>query len=359
MAMVKEFSVVELRRRFANAFPPRPLLYWSDLCCSAGVGWGAFVLAVQSPPGGLVHLTALAVAVIALLRAAIFIHEITHLRTGALPGFAIVWNLVVGFPFLLPSLMYVGSHNDHHRQITFGTIHDPEYAPLARWSTGRLLWFVLALVFVPALLILRWGVLGPVSFFIAPLRRFLIARASTLAINADYRRPLPRGKQATDWVVQEVAVVLTCWGMAASLYLGWLSFSWLVHWSVVATAILMVNQIRTLAAHRYDNDGAQVDVSAQLLDSVTLSGWVFPTVLAAPVGLRFHALHHVLPTVPYHSLGAVHRLVLAEFPSGSPYQQTQERGIWAAILTLLRTSQVANAVVNPSVEMTRRAQRNT
>ena len=339
--MEREFPAAELRRRFANAFPPQPLLYWGDLFASAGVGWGAFTIGATASSGTVLHLTATGVAVVALLRAAIFIHEITHLRDGSLPGFAVSWNLIVGFPLLLPSLMYVGSHNDHHRQPTFGTSYDPEYAPLAHWSWGRILWFVVSLVFVPALLILRWGVLGPLAFFLPRLRRLLIERASTLVTNPDYRRPAPRGKHAVRWLIQEIAVALTVWGVAASIDQGWLSLQWIVQWYIVMTGIALVNQVRTLAAHRYDNDGSQLDATAQLLDSVTLSGWTFPTVLAAPLGLRFHALHHVLPTVPYHSLGFVHRLLLEELPLDSPYRQTQERGIFAAVKSLLRQSRAA------------------
>ena len=68
---------------------------------------------------------------------------------------------------------------------------------------------------------------------------------------------------------------------------------------------------------------------------MTLSGRLLPTVLAAPVGLRLHALHHLLPTVPYHSLGALHRLLLAEFPANSSYARTQESSITSAVRKLL------------------------
>jgi fatty acid desaturase len=340
--MEREFSAAKLRRRFANAFPPQPFLYWSDLLISASIGWGAFTIGATASPGTLSYLVATGIALVALLRSAIFIHEIAHLRDQSLPGFEVAWNLLVGFPFLLPSLMYVGSHNDHHRQPTFGTSHDPEYAPISYWSRGRILWFVVSTVFVPVLLIVRWGILGPLSFFIPRLRRWLIARASTLVINPDYRRPVLQGKPAVRWVMQEIAVAVTFWSIVVSLMQGWLSLQWFVQWYIVAAGMLMINQLRTLAAHRYDNDGSQLDATAQLLDSVTLSGWTFPTVLAAPVGLRFHALHHVLPTVPYHSLGSVHRLLLAELPSDSPYRLTQERGIGSAIFALLRKSRELN-----------------
>jgi fatty acid desaturase len=334
--MLREFSTGELRRRFANAFSPRPLLYWSDFLASAGMGWGMFVVSAGAPFGSWMYGAATVIAVVALLRAVIFIHELTHVRAGCLPGFSLAWHVCIGLPLLLPGLMYVGSHNDHHRQSTFGTRADPEYAPIAQWSRSRISWSVLSLVIVPFLLMLRWGVLGPLSFAIPPLRRLLIERASTLVINLDYRRSLPQGKQARSWLVQEVAVAVVFWGIMVGLYEGLLPFRWVVQWYVVATGLLLVNQVRTLAAHRYDNDGARLDVVAQLLDSVTLNGWPIPTVLAAPVGLRFHALHHLLPTVPYHALGTIHRILLSEFPADSPYARTQERGILAAVRVLLR-----------------------
>ncbi|MBI3248241.1 MAG: fatty acid desaturase [Deltaproteobacteria bacterium] len=332
--MQRTFSVVELRRQFASAFSPHPLIYWSDLLASAGIGWTAFALGARLPWGSLAYVCATTVAVLALLRAAVFIHEIAHFKEGALPGFVAGWHLLVGFPLLLPSLMYVGSHNDHHRQQTFGTLDDPEYAPLAHWSHWRILWFVLSVSFVPVLLWLRWGVVGPLAWLVPPLRRLLVARASTLAINSTYRRPAPTGKQALRWTIQEVAVSLTVWGSTFAVYLGWLPLQWVGQWYVVAVGVAMVNQVRTLAAHRYDNDGARLDAMAQLADSVTLRGWLAG--LAAPVGLRFHALHHILPTVPYHSLGALHRRLLGEFSADSPYGRTQARGIVAAVRDLFR-----------------------
>jgi len=300
-----------------------------------------FAVSASAPFGSLVYGAATVIAVVALLRAVIFIHELTHVRDGCLPGFSLAWHVCIGLPLLLPSLMYVGSHNDHHHQSKFGTRADPEYAPIARWSRSRMIWSVVSLVFVPFLLMLRWGVLGPLSFAIPPLRRLLIERASTLVINPDYRRPRPRGKQAKSWLMQEIAVAVVFWGIIVSLYTGLLPFRWAVQWYVVATGLLLVNQVRTLAAHRYGNDGAQLDVVAQLLDSVTLNGWSIPTVLAAPVGLRFHALHHLLPTVPYHALGTIHRILLSEFPADSPYARTQERGILAAVRILFRHAKKA------------------
>ena len=327
--------LADLRRRLATAFAPIPWIYWTDLLLSSFVGWGAFVVGATTPFLSFTYILTTLVAVIALLRATIFIHELSHLKRGAVPGFESAWNLLVGIPLLLPSLMY-DSHGDHHRQATFATMHDPEYAPIAQWSAFRVFRFVGSMVFVPLLLTLRWGVLGPLSFLLPPLRRLLIARASSLVINPQYKRPQPRQHERLRWSVQETATALAFW-TAISAAVGWSVTALLVlHWYVVGAGVAVVNQVRTLAAHRYQNDGRQLTSVEQLLDSINLTGPPFLTVLAAPVGLRYHALHHFLPTVPYHSLGKLHRRLLTELTSDSLYHQTEERGIFSAVQTLVR-----------------------
>jgi len=73
---------------------------------------------------------------------------------------------------------------------------------------------------------------------------------------------------------------------------------------------LTVNQVRTLFAHAYDGGGSSMSLAAQVADSTTVDGgWL--AALTHPVGTRFHALHHLAPSLPYHALGAAHRWLLA------------------------------------------------
>ena len=330
-----EQFAVQVRKRFASTFQPEGYIYWLDLLLSSLLGWTAFWLSIQQPFGSLAYLATTSTALLALLRAALFIHEIAHQKRGSLPGFECAWHALVGLPFMLPSLMYMGSHGDHHRPYPFGTADDPEYAPLVHGTPLGLVWFVLSVCVVPILLPLRWGIIGPLSFVIPPLRKVVIQRASTLVINPAYRRPLPGKPYRSRWLVQEWAAALVAWLVGVGWYAGYLPGTWLVQWCIVTSGMLIVNQIRTLAAHRYDNTGRRLSVTEQLLDSVNMCGWPALTVLAAPVGLRYHALHHLLPNVPYHSLGWLHRQLQAELPPAGVYQQTIERGILSAIRSLV------------------------
>ena len=82
---------------------------------------------------------------------------------------------------------------------------------------------------------------------------------------------------------------------------------------------------------------------AQLLDSCTiapkggLGGPIGALVRAlwAPVGLRYHALHHWIPSLPYHNLGRAHRLLLTALTPDAPYGRTIEPGFSAAIRDLV------------------------
>jgi mannose-6-phosphate isomerase-like protein (cupin superfamily) len=61
-----------------------------------------------------------------------------------------------------------------------------------------------------------------------------------------------------------------------------------------------------LAAHRFASDGRPRDHLGQFADSIdTPAGWW--AALWAPLGLRFHALHHLFPTLPFHNLRPAYR----------------------------------------------------
>lgn len=333
MAMLR--AAVDLTRDLATA---RAAIYWPDFLACALIGYAGLAVAILASPAWQVALGGI-IAVLALYRASGFIHELTHIRQGALPGFRFGWNLFVGIPLLLPSFMYEGVHTQHHAKTRYGTADDPEYLPLALMKPWSLPLFIVTAVLAPVALLLRFGVLTPLSLLVPPLRRIVVERASALSINPDYRRRAPEGAFARMWAWQEAGASL--WAIA--LLASPLAFGWrpLLTGMAVLSAVAVLNQLRTLVAHLWENDGAAMTVTGQYLDSVNVPPPALLAPLWAPVGLRYHALHHLLPSMPYHSLGEAHRRLLAHLGADSTYTQANYGGMLPLVGRIARSTMIA------------------
>lgn len=321
----------EWQRRFRDVRPD-PRIYYADLLTSAGISWACFFgglhVGFRSP-----WIVALwLIGALAIMRSVYFIHELGHQSPRKLPGFAVAWHVVAGVWALVPGLM-IDAHGLHHGHHSYGTDADPEYDRIARWGRLRLVWSVLMLVVVPPLLALRWGLLGPLSWLHPRLRRIVVERTSTLDTNPRFRRALPQGAKRRRFIAQEVLFAGFVWAFVALFVSGELPWLPLLWWWAMTALALMINQVRTLVAHAYEGDGRAMTDKEQLLDTLTLEGgWL--TELIAPLGDRFHALHHALPALPYHALGKVHRTLLAELAKDSAYRRTRTGGLGKALLRM-------------------------
>jgi fatty acid desaturase len=96
-----------------------------------------------------------------------------------------------------------------------------------------------------------------------------------------------------------------------------------------------------MVAHRYRNVGSRMTFIEQIEDSITVPGHPLLTELLFPVGLRYHGLHHMFPSLPYHSLGTAHRRLMVQLPADSPYRRTVRRSYLQAARELWRSARSA------------------
>jgi len=298
---------------------PNPRVYWADLLTTALVAWAAFATCLILPVS-VIALPIAAVAAAALYRGLCFLHEISHRAPNALPGFETVWNLLFGYPLLMPSFVYAEVHRNHHQVSTYGTAQDPEYLPFARNSTMTLL-FALESPLIPLALLIRFLPLSVIGLLSPGFQKWLVIRASSLTMNLAYHR------EATPELIRTIrsqsAVILIFWLIFGTL----MPLKFFALWLGVSSAISFVNTLRTLGAHAYESTGEPMDREAQLLDSIDTPG-AFWTELWAPVGLRYHALHHYLPGIPYHSLPEAWRRLSSQLPAESPGLAHSLRALW-------------------------------
>ncbi len=314
--------------------PPKPLVYWGDLLASAIIGYGAMFAAMTTATPWTIGV-AVVVAILALYRAGSFIHELTHIRHASLPGFRLGWNLLVGIPLLIPSFMYEGLHNLHHARTRYGTAEDPEYLPLALMKPWTVPLFVVVAAFGPVALLFRYGVLAPLSVIVPPLRGSLVARFSGLVINPLFRRRPPEGELARWWVWLELGTSLWAVALIAGVASGFIPPRNFAIFLGIASGSVVLNQIRTLVAHVWANEGEVMTVTAQFLDSVNVPPPAVLPALWAPVGLRYHAIHHLLPGLPYHALGEAHRRLSSALAPGSTYHRASYGGLFGLVRRLI------------------------
>jgi fatty acid desaturase len=102
---------------------------------------------------------------------------------------------------------------------------------------------------------------------------------------------------------------------------------------LIGVLLALMNAAQFLTLHRYDEPGADLD--AQILDTWNSPGSVsLINEIWAPVGQRFHALHHCFPTLPYHNLARAHRRLKQELSHKSIYHRTENPGFYHAVSKL-------------------------
>ena len=319
---------------------PDARIYWADMLGSALLGYAALAATIMAPSTAF-GVASTIVAILALYRAGSFIHELTHIKKGAVRGFRLVWNLIIGVPLLVPSFMYEGVHNQHHAKTYYGTANDPEYLPLALMKPWTLPVFLIAAALAPIGMLIRFGLLAPLSLFFPKLRGQVVARYSGLQINPGFRRPAPEGEFRRDWLLQEGAASLWAIALLAMAATGIIPLREFLIVLAVMSGVMFLNQVRTLVAHLWENEGEPMSVTEQYLDSVNVPPPATLPALWAPVGLRYHALHHLLPGVPYHNLGEAHRRLSRELAADSIYFESNHRGLAPLVAKLASSTMKA------------------
>lgn len=338
IAQEPQLSIGEARQIVRDLFEPDPRIYWADLLLSASVGTGAFFAPLFIEMSWALHGCLFVVCVLTYYRAALFTHELTHLRRASFRIFRIAWNLVFGIPFCMPSFMY-HIHVAHHARRHYGTDDDGEYVPFVHKPARHILFYLSQSLILPLLGVLRFAAIGPMTWISPQFRDWAAQRFSSMVIDPSFVRPLPTYKERRIWRLQEAACFVALIGAVVMMASGILPWAFVPHAYCVSVAVITLNAVRTLAAHRYLLDGTeQVPFSEQLLDSVNVPYPAWIAGLWAPVGLRFHALHHLFPSMPYHRLPEAHRRLMAELPEDSPYRQVNYPNLRSVLAALWRNS---------------------
>jgi fatty acid desaturase len=317
-----------LQHADTDFFRVNPWRYWCDFVLSVVLAYTAIGIYVTAPPGSWIQLAAFPFAIFWLYRLGSLVHEVCHLGQHEMRFFKVAWNLVVGVMTLAPSPFFTRHHRDHHTQRMYGTPQDPEYVVhvFRPGSLPSILFYGLIIAVYPLLVFLRFF-LAPLTFLHPRLRQWTLTRASALTMNWRYERKLNDYDRRAF-----VALELLCWlratliPVAALIGLGpW--YRPLLYYSL-ALGVLILNQMRQLADHHFEKPGQSIDLDEHIRDSCNFTGCDPLTWLFFPFSIRYHALHHLFPSLPYHNLAAAHYYLVKHVSPDSPYRELDQSAWW-------------------------------
>lgn len=339
-----QFSIREARGLVKDLSVPNPRIYWTDFLASIVVGHSSLLLltrldrlnyALLESPTAYWTLAVLLFTTTAIcyMRSVMFIHELVHLPEEGFRGFRIAWNVLCGIPLLVPSFLYY-PHIDHHRRKHYGTDLDGEYLDLSHRHPANMFLFVVAAAVVPLAAFARFMVMTPVAWLVPGFRAWVEKHASSMIIDIFYLRGDFGAKARRVMRLQELLCFVWCASLLVGWYTGRISNLAIGYSYALATTLIVINNVRTLGAHRWVGDGRELSFEEQLLDSVNYPYRPWITELWGPVGTRYHAIHHLFPSMPYHNLGIAHRRLMEGLPENSIYRQTERVSLVGAIIEL-------------------------
>ena len=179
-------------------------------------------------------------------------------------------------------------------------------------------------------------------FFLAPLtllhpkvREWALTRASSLTMNWLYeRRVTPLDRKTI------MAMELLCWIRATmiplAVVIGLAPWTRMPLLYCLGSSVVLLNQMRQLADHHFEANGKKLDFAEHILDSCNYTKRDFLTWLFFPFAIRYHALHHLFPSLPYHHLSAAHTHLVQRLPADSPYRTLNQRGWWSVASHIFR-----------------------
>jgi fatty acid desaturase len=340
-AMTEESArfVRQVREIVKDLIEPNPRIFWMDMLLTMAVAHAGFAMYALSDLWTWTFWVGAVVAGLAFYRGTIFSHEITHFHPSTFKTFRLVWNALCGVPLLFPEFIYE-DHKSHHVNHSYGTPEDGEYLPLATGTWKGIALFLLQASLVPVMGLFRFVVLAPLSWIFPKIRHWVWTQSTAaVTINLKYHMPVPDDPAVLRrWKVQEVICFLYGASFLGSMAVGLLPWSLYGRMYCLFFCVALLNYTRMLGAHRYLSHGEASTYLEQLLDSYTVPGHPLLTELWAPLGMRYHALHHLVPSMPYHNLGIAHKRLVRELPPDSPYRATIRRNLGECVVEVFRST---------------------
>ena len=133
--------------------------------------------------------------------------------------------------------------------------------------------------------------------------------ASFQGFNINYQRPVVKEEYARQMAWRELPTGVIRTSILSLIALNYLSINILYVYLCATSIALTVNMFRAIFAHQYTSNNVAQDFDGQIEDSINIEGGILME-LFAPVGLQYHALHHLFSMIPAYNLPKAHKRMM-------------------------------------------------
>ncbi len=332
------FPAKEIKELLADYKDPIAWIYWTDYLVFVALGFSTLIYSVLLTNPWLSMLSLL-ISLLSFYRALGFIHETVHQKNRRfMKRFVPVWNIFSGSLFFVITFYYQ-CHLHHHSRLHYGTPSDPQYANFIERKPPVLFFLVVQSVLAPVFFAVRALIIAPLSLLVPSTRPFVLRYLSSFAqpgYEARYSR-----KDERQIARYEIAHLLIWAGIFLAFYLGYIDHRLVLHWLFLLFGVFALNSFRILGEHKYDYGNMDQRRSPQevFFDSYNYTPLI--SELLYTTGLRYHALHHLVASIPYHNLPKAHRAIVDKMGSGSAYASVSSTSHLKNVYALLRRTQAS------------------
>jgi fatty acid desaturase len=332
------FPAKQIKELLADYKDPIAWIYWTDYLVFVALGFSSLICSVLVSNAWL-STVSLLISLLSFYRALGFIHETVHQKHRRFMRlFVPVWNIVSGSLFFVMTFYYQ-CHLSHHSRLHYGTPSDPQYANFIERKPPVLFFLVVQSILAPVFFAVRALIIAPLHLLVPSIRPFVLRYLSSFArpgYKARYSRTDKRRIAR-----YEIAHLLIWAGIFLAFYLGYIDQQFALHWLFVLFGVFALNSFRILGEHRYDygNTDQQRSPEQVFFDSYNYTPLI--SELLYTTGLRYHALHHLVASIPYHNLPKAHRAIVDKLGPGSAYASVSSTSHLKNVCDLLRRTQAS------------------
>lgn len=324
----------EMKKSIEHCMVKNYKLHWRDFLLKVTLAWICIGFLLNTRD--LLYVGVLFIASIFTYHSIAFMHEFVHSKDTDFKVLTPLWHFFVGIPFLVPLFLYRQIHLTHHSKKYYSTTMDAEYLPFGLSRVSIILQLLFNFV-VPFLVVFRFLLMTPATYLNKNIKLLIENKLSFIGFKYSFDRKDIPVKNDLNYRIYDFLCFFYLATVLVLVGYGYIPLKFIYSWYLIMLIALTFNSIRSFGStHLYKFKGSEVSFDSHILDSINVDSESILTYILCPVGLQYHGVHHIFPSIPYHNLKESFNILKRDFPNHPYIKNTTYDSIFSVFKEVLR-----------------------